>query len=141
MKSKELLNLCEISFGSLTGIDSFDKYILDPEYAISKNIHVDLIHMSPDQYIDLVYIDVKLDFPNMTRDELIKSRDDKEIKNNLSSLSNSNVPALGYDDNYFFQEGLHRAIVAKEEGINIIPVYIRYKNTSELPKELLVLIK
>jgi hypothetical protein len=139
-----------------TGMSMYDDVLEDKNYAETKQRFPKLIEMSPDDYIEIVRQGFNKNYEKYgekervkTKEQLIASRKDKS----LSDLRNKfgkvklDMPMIAYDTRedgdieMSSQEGLHRAILAKEQGIKNIPVAIystvRYgeKVSSELLKE------
>ena len=116
-----------MSFSSkTTGISKYDEYLADPSYAKSKGITVKVVHMSPETYIDIASDDFKNQ--GFTKEEVIASRKkNTETIKRLEKVKNIDMPVLGYDGEYLFQEGLHRSISAINQGIKSMPVLIDYR--------------
>lgn len=87
-------------------------------------------YMSPDEYIDICAVGF-----NKTKEEIIKRRRSPAFENGMTLIDkykqrwiDGENPPMGFieyvNGQFSGQEGLHRAIMAKEMGVELIPVLI-----------------
>ncbi len=110
-----------------TGMPTYDDMMANPDYfAQAKKRKGGIVMMSPDEYINRSVKGFKKFNPDTTLDNLIKSRDLKLIDKYAQEMqSGDKFPTVMLDYSMgFSQEGLHRALAAKQIGINEIPVMI-----------------
>ena len=121
-----------------TGMSMYDDVLVDKHYAKTKQRFPKIVKMSPDQYIETVlegFNNAYIKYGNneyvKTKEQLIESR-----KSGLDKLREKfgnvqlDMPMIAYEMqedgtiDMGAQEGLHRAILAKELGLDEIPVAI-----------------
>lgn len=122
-----------------TGMSMYDDVLNDEHYANTKQRFPKVITMSPQKYIDTVAdgfdkMHVKYDDNpiRVTSEELVKSRTDEKLNKLREKFGKEpfDMPMIGYEmqkdrsTDMAFQEGIHRAILAKEAGLKEIPVAI-----------------
>lgn len=128
------------NFTNKTGMSMYDDVITDPHYAKVKQRYPKIVKMSPDEYLKLCnegfnnnYI--KNNAPESVKDfeTFIKGKTDKQLDRLREAFSQNkpmDIPMIAYETRedgsiqMSSQEGIHRAIVAKEQGISEIPVAI-----------------
>ena len=125
-------NVCE-SFGLKTGMAHYDKVLTDRDYSKDKHTFYEKIKMSPDAYIDACASGFRLNMYSTNYRKLYDGRvQDREVIEELKKVIQNgemDVPVLSYyyykqNDCNFEQEGIHRAIAAKELGYKEIPVLV-----------------
>lgn len=129
----EILSLFEqISFSTTgTGLSDVDDILADPDYhRENKKRFAEIIYMNPDDYIDLATSYMVKGDSRFSQEDIINSRlkniDNMEI---LSKAENVPMPLLGFHvKGSFQQEGLHRALVAKNQGLDSIPVVVTWSS-------------
>jgi hypothetical protein len=105
-----------------------------PDYAQKKGVNFRIMQLTPDEYIDIAAIDAKKQ--GFSRDELVNQRlKNRDTIDKLKKTKNIFMPVLGFHDG-FYQEGLHRALAAKENKEKKIPVFVSWRKESDLPKQL-----
>lgn len=105
----------------------------------------EVVLMSPDEYIDLChygFFNTGYTKGIYSKDKMLSDRSkDRELIEKLKDLINSDeelaMPVLEFgdvntDNFYFYQEGLHRAIAAKELGLKEIPVLLMFSGRKGL---------
>ena len=121
-----------------TGMSMYDDVLVDKHYAQTKQRFPKIVKMTPDQYIETVsegFNNAYIKYGNneyvKTKEQLIESR-----KSGLDKLREKfgnvqlDMPMIAYEMqedgtiDMSAQEGLHRAILAKEFELNEIPVAI-----------------
>lgn len=122
-----------------TGMSMYDDVLFDDHYAETKQRFPKVITISPQKYIDTVAdgfdkMHVKYDDNpiRVTSEELVKSRTDEKLNKLREKFGKEpfDMPMIGYEmqkdrsTDMAFQEGIHRAILAKEAGLKEIPVAI-----------------
>ena len=121
------------SFGLKTGMAHYDKVLADKDYAKDKHTFYEKIKMSPDAYIDACASGFRLNMYSTNYRKLYDGRvQDRETIEHLKEVIQNgemDVPVLSYYyykswDCNFEQEGIHRAIAAKELGYKEIPVIV-----------------
>ncbi len=115
-----------------TTIPSFEDALRKPNYfRDEKNISVRRVMMPPDDYIKQASegFGKSIEYVTSQRDpKLIKQYADDMLKGDKFPAA-----SLDYDKYGFSQEGLHRALAAKQAGISKIPVSIRTAHRHEFP--------
>ena len=125
-------------FTNSTGMSYYDEIINKPDYFQKKGRYITKIMMSPVAYIETCVDGFRNNGSSTDYDSLYNSRSDdrKDIEEYKEIIQNGKMdtPVLHYDlseDGYYFdQEGIHRAIAAKELGMKFIPVYLCVTSTS-----------
>ena len=121
------------SFGTETGMAHYDNARTDKEYAEQKHVFSQKVTMSPAAYIETCAEGFRVNHYSTSYDKLYKNRAvDKERIEELKKIIQTgemDTPMIEYyyystNDRNFTQEGIHRAIAAKELGLKEIPVYI-----------------
>lgn len=122
-----------------TGMSMYDDVLEDEHYANTKQRFPKVITISPQKYIDTVadgFDKMHLKYDDnpvrVTSDELVKSRTDEKLNKLREKFGKEqfDMPMIGYEmqkdrsTDMAFQEGIHRAILAKEAGLKEIPVAI-----------------
>lgn len=110
-----------------TGIPIYDDVLNDWEYGLRKNRLGKVVQMSPDEYIQEAAKMFARPWRKVTAEDLIKQRTDNNLVRLKEILPQGNIdmPMLNYGPGSFTsQEGLHRALAAKQLGIKQIPVGI-----------------
>jgi len=95
---------------------------LQDYYRDEKGMSGEIITMSPDEYINRAAEGFNKDI-----NELIETRGTKyptQYAEKMNNGENFNMPVLDYSKDGFTQEGLNRAIAAKQLGINEMPVLV-----------------
>ena len=117
---------------SKTGMFQYDGF-LDGSRSIDCNkVFFKKVLMSPDEYIDEVWMGFRKNGWNVTRAELLQTRSDNTLENLRKKFGKTpfDMPMIVYqtdevgDVTMDSQEGLHRAMLAKEVGLKKIPVVI-----------------
>ncbi len=115
-----------------TTIPNFEDALRKPNYfRDEKNISVRRVMMPPDDYIKQASegFGKSIEYVTSQRDpKLIKQYADDMLKGDKFPAA-----SLDYDKYGFSQEGLHRALAAKQAGISEIPVSIRTAHRHEFP--------
>lgn len=125
-------------FVNSTGMSYYDDIINKPDYFQKKGRYITKIMMSPVAYIETCVEGFRNNGSSTDYNSLYNSRSDdrKDIEEYKDIIQNGKMdtPVLHYDlseDGYYFdQEGIHRAIAAKELGMKFIPVYLCVTSTS-----------
>jgi len=108
-----------------TGMPFYDSILENPEYFIkNKEIKFSLVYMSPDEYIKKVS-DLQGINSDEQSDNILPSNIDK-IVNKMKEGAKIYVPIIEFFPQKA-QEGRHRAFAAKKLGLQLIPVYIFYR--------------
>jgi hypothetical protein len=122
----EKLNPFDISKGSNF---AWQSYIDDPSYALTKNRPIQLVKMSPDKYIEEVAKGFSSYGNTVTPQDLINQRTNSnmlKIMDDMKAGSKFPTPFIEYPKGRSInQEGLHRAVAAKNLGIKEMPVYLQ----------------
>ena len=127
MKINQLNKLIETylneGFIEKTGLPLYDNILSNPSYFLNeKNVQSEVIQMSPDEYIQKC-----AEAMNVTTESLVSERQDKSLRQLIYALHRNEtifMPYLHYTKEGFAQEGLHRALAAKECNIQEIPVLV-----------------
>ena len=120
-----------------TGMSMYDDVLKDDFYALRKQRLPETVLMSPDEYIQAASEGFTQNYKQsgydkkVTPNDLIEQRS-KGLQNLLDKgfgTKQFDMPILEYTKDasgkiYMNQEGLHRAILAKQMGVNDIPVTI-----------------
>lgn len=110
-----------------TNMATYDDMVKDPEYfQRRKKRKFDVVEMSPDEYIEKAVRGFSR-FGNYTRSEVLATRSPELIdKYAEKMLAGEEFPTLvlDYTDEWFSQEGLHRAMAAKKIGLEKVPVMV-----------------
>ena len=94
----------------------------------------ELTIMSPDEYIDRV-VDEFAQKEGLTREQVLMAQDEEALERGRNQIANGEAAPLSLDTtkDYVDQEGLHRALAAKELGLTEVPVIVdgsQFKPTS-----------
>lgn len=120
------LNPFDISKGSNF---AWQSYIDDPSYALRKNRPIQLVNMSPDKYIEEVAKGFSAYGHVVTPQDLIDQRTNSNMFKMMDDMKAGNkfpTPFIEYPKGRSVgQEGLHRALAAKNLGIKEMPVYLQ----------------
>lgn len=108
----------DMEFRLLTGMGFYDDIINYPDYMReNKGVCGVIEYMSPEEYLSICY--------EYQGDTFVV---DKEAYDKLlEAVKNGaeiDMPVLDFRDGYFFQEGRHRAVLAKDLGVDKIPVLV-----------------
>lgn len=110
-----------------TNMATYDDMVKDPEYfQRRKKKKFDIVEMSPDEYIERAVRGFSR-FGNYTRSEVLATRSPELIDKYANlMLAGEEFPTLVLDfaDEWFSQEGLHRAMAAKKIGLEKVPVMV-----------------
>lgn len=88
-----------------------------------KQISANVKNMTPDEYIDAAVKILQDLNPGATKESILKTRDDfGYLRKEIAAGKPIGMPYLDYKRNQ--QEGLHRALLAKEMGISDFPVQV-----------------
>jgi hypothetical protein len=103
-----------------TGISGLDDLLEDDGYNyFYKGVSGDVVMMSPDEYLKRVREGLG------TKDDANVTQEKKDAINKAINEGNKiNMPFLSTRSGRFGQEGRNRAIIAKERGEKLIPVFI-----------------
>jgi len=108
---------------STTDMPTFDDMIKNPEYfREKKRREFEIVWMEPTKYIQLV----ATGFGNTT-DAIRDGREEHrviEYSNIMKSGGKFPMPVLDYTNDYFSQEGIHRAMAAEIANVSRIPVMV-----------------
>lgn len=131
-------------FSKKTGLYKYDKVIDDKKSAERNKIFPKLVFMTPDKYIEKCVQGFNEEFirnnqKTITKKELEDDRySDKSsmeyLNNNFNNNNKFDLPFIEYytretgEIQFANQEGLHRAIVARDNNISKIPVMIFSSN-------------
>lgn len=110
-----------------TGMSMYDDVLNDWEYGLRKNRLGKVVQMTPEEYISEAAKIFSTHGRIVTPEELIRQRTDSDLVRLKEILPQGNIdmPMLNYGPSgYATQEGLHRAIAAKQLGATKIPVAI-----------------
>lgn len=122
-----------------TGMSMYDDVLNDKHYAETKSRFPKIVEMTPDQYIEACNQGFNKNYSKYgnseyikTKEQLVKSRKDKALEKLKEKFGKVkfDMPIISYDTRedgdieMSAQEGLHRALLAKEVGIEKIPVAI-----------------
>lgn len=136
------INPFDISKGSNF---AWQGYIDDPSYALRKNRPIQLVKMSPDKYIEEVAKGFSAYGNIVTPQDLIDQRTNSNMLKIMDDMKSGNkfpTPFIEYPKGRSIsQEGLHRAVAAKNLGIKEMPVYLQqigpeYGNTKDAVRRL-----
>lgn len=131
-------NVYKTPFTTKTGMSMYDDVLDDPYYAETKSRFPKVIYMTPDEYLQTVTTGfnqnrIKQGREITTVDELVQSRaggSTEELRQAFDEGKDISMPSIEYwtrEDGSIemvSQEGVHRAIVAREKGIKKMPVAI-----------------
>lgn len=145
-KIGRILNKLNEDFSTTTtGMSFYDDSLDYSDYAReTKENFSEVFMMSPDDYIDLCTYGFQSTGSNTSKDKLLSSRklDKEDIEKYKDIIQNEtmDMPVLemqisddpNKDLDSFGQEGLHRAIAAKELGIKQIPVLVMFRGKQGL---------
>lgn len=124
---------------------AWQDYIKDPAYALKKNRPIQLVQMTPDQYIEEVAKGFSAYGKKVTPQDLINQRTNDNMRNIMKAMEAGDkfpTPFIEYPKGQSIsQEGLHRAVAAKNLGIEKMPVYLQqrgpeYGDTTEAVRKL-----
>jgi len=110
-----------------TGMPTYDDMMADPDYfARAKRRKHGIVMMSPDEYINKAVKGFKQSDPDATAESVIRTRDPDLISKYAKQMqTGAKFPTIMLDYSIgFSQEGLHRALAAKQLGLDEIPVMI-----------------
>ena len=124
-----------------TGMSMYDDVLNDPHYAETKQRFPKVVYMTPDEYIQMCSDGFNNAYKEAGSPEYVKSVEElvqsRSKESELTALKEKgfgkqpfDMPMISYETNakgittMNSQEGLHRAILAKEAGVEKIPVAI-----------------
>lgn len=134
-----------------TGMSMYDDVLKDEHYAETKQRFPKIVKMSPDKYIETVLDGFNSAYKKYGNEEYIKTKEQliKSRETGLDKLREKfgkvqlDMPIISYEMqedkslDMGAQEGLHRAILAKEQGLSEIPVaiYTTARYGAKIPNE------
>lgn len=110
-----------------TGMPTYDDMMADPDYfARAKRRKHGIVMMSPDEYINKAVEGFKKSDPDATTESVIRTRDPDLVNEYAKQMqAGAKFPTIMLDYSIgFSQEGLHRALAAKQIGLDEIPVMV-----------------
>ena len=118
---KKRVSNVDIIDSSHTDIGKYDNMLKSPEYhKKEKGVKFEIVNMSPDEYLSKVAQMQGVSLSDTLR--MISEENMQELREVVKAGKKLPLPFLDYADN--FQEGRHRAVLAKELGQTSIPVMI-----------------
>ena len=139
LKDKKTKNYEEYFNSTSTGMSMYDDVLNDKHYAETKSRFPKIVEMSPDEYIEICNKGFNKNYSKYgnseyikSKEDLIKTRTDKQLEKLKEKFGKVkfDMPMISYDTRedgdieMSSQEGLHRALLAREMGIKKIPVAI-----------------
>lgn len=130
-------------FGTKTGMPTYDDFMNQTGRAADKGKEVEIIRMTPEEYITfatdtLNHRQLQEGLSELSVDAVKGTRTGErldEVMNAMIHEGNFDIPVLDYTD--MSQEGLHRAIAAQKLGIQDMPVLVVRSNMPvEMTQEL-----
>lgn len=123
-----------------TGMSYYDDVLFDRDYAEHKQRFSKIITMTPDKYLEVVtkgfnegHKKYESGRTNLTVEDIVRQRTDQRLKDLREKFGKSepfDMPMIEFQKqgdgttDMATQEGIHRAILAKEQNLNEIPVAV-----------------